>query len=280
MVYPLGNHQRGVKNEIFIVIWMNEHPDNNITKYLVEVYDSLIILWIHKGGTKQTRDACIQLNNGEIINFSIKNHKTGTFDWINTTDGVNSYLKEEIKKFKVRNMDTPIPKKGGIRSELENIFSFYLDNLSSENIRKLLGKCYNKLDIIITDHKTKKLILIPYSYLDKYFNPLYNDYEFVLRSTHDAKTSRQIYIRSPDGKEINTNLRIRLLLNNGITALLGKSKKNKTSVPCLKIQQDNVDEFIRDCDNKVSADIEMDAASPQWVREAFLRRQCRLNIKS
>ena len=30
-------------------------------------------------------------------------------------------------------------------------------------------------------------------------------------------------------------------MNNGVTALMGLSKANKTSHPCLKIQQDNVD---------------------------------------
>jgi hypothetical protein len=42
-----------------------------------------------------------------------------------------------------------------------------------------------------------------------------------------------------------------LHLNNGIAALLGKSEKNKSSVPCLKIQQDNVEEFIANCYDRV-----------------------------
>ena len=46
--------------------------------------------------------------------------------------------------------------------------------------------------------------------------------------------------REKDGIEVNTNLRIRLVLNNGVNALLGQSSSNKTSVPCLKIQQDRV----------------------------------------
>lgn len=81
--------------------------------------------------------------------------------------------------------------------------------------------------------------------LDKYCNPCH-DHNFILKCKN-AKTSRQIFIKDQNGYDVNTNLRIRLHLNNGITALLGKSTKNKTSVPCLKIQQDNVDEFISNC---------------------------------
>ena len=77
---------------------------------------------------------------------------------------------------------------------------------------------------------------------------------YILKSSSRAKTSRQIWIRSSDGcEEINTNLRIRLVLNNGITALLGKSKANKSSCASLKIQQDNVDTFISKCFGKVIA---------------------------
>jgi hypothetical protein len=52
-------------------------------------------------------------------------------------------------------------------------------------------------------------------------------------------------------EEFNTYLRIRLVLNNGVNALVGTSLKNKTSVPCIKIQQDNVDFFLKSIENKL-----------------------------
>jgi hypothetical protein len=73
----------------------------------------------------------------------------------------------------------------------------------------------------------------------------YNEWEYYLKSTGRAKTSRMVF-RRKDGVEVNTNLRIRLVLNNGVNALLGLSEKNKTSIPCLKIQQDRVDILLRD----------------------------------
>jgi hypothetical protein len=42
-----------------------------------------------------------------------------------------------------------------------------------------------------------------------------------------------------------------LVLNNGVNALVGTSLKNKTSVPCIKIQQDNVEDFLNTIENKI-----------------------------
>jgi len=71
----------------------------------------------------------------------------------------------------------------------------------------------------------------------------YPDWEYFLKSTPRAKTSRMIF-RRKDGVEVNTDLRLRMVLNNGVGALLGQSAKNKCSIPCLKIQQDRVDKLL------------------------------------
>jgi hypothetical protein len=46
--------------------------------------------------------------------------------------------------------------------------------------------------------------------------------------------------REKDGLGVNTHLRLRLVTNNGVTALLGLSEANKNSILTLKIQQDAV----------------------------------------
>ena len=71
-------------------------------------------------------------------------------------------------------------------------------------------------------------------------------------------TSAQIMYRQTDnvdlsvgpGSEYNTQLRVRLVLNNGVGAFLGLSTKNKYSVPCIKIQQDGVDALLDGITNK------------------------------
>jgi predicted XRE-type DNA-binding protein len=256
MTFPTQgqNHAGGIKNEKEIVRYMNGSPENIINRFLEKRYGSKIKNWTHQGGTQQKQDASVLFESTESTGISIKNHKSGTFDWLNTTKGVNDSLKGDISKFKDENLGAIIPKRGGVRSKLDNIFNSYLDSLSSKDISELLDKIYmneeNTRHIIINDRKKNRLIFFDESNLDCYCNTRWN-HNFFLKSTSRAKTSRQIWIRSPDGTEINTNLRIRAHLNNGITALLGTSESNKTSVPCLKIQQDKVNLFIKRCFGKI-----------------------------
>lgn len=248
------NHFDGVKNEKEIVEFLNKTPDNNFNKTIEKNHGYKVKCWKHEGGTKQKMDASVHLENGKIVGVSIKRHKSGTFDWENTTKGVPKELKEKIEEFKKTNMNKSIPAKGGIRDELADINSKYLENMTSKHIQETLSKIYDTEEntniIIINDMKHKRFIMFGKSNLDPYFNSKHK-HTYILKSSPRAKTSRQIWIRSTDGCEINTNLRIRLILNNGINALLGKSKKNKTSVSSLKIQQDRVDKFIEKCFGKV-----------------------------
>lgn len=257
MPFPTNgqNHHNGIQNEKDIVKFLSTNPECAINKRLEEDHRSKIKTWQHEGGTQQKMDASFHLENGKKEGVSIKNHNSGgTWDWVNTTKGVPSKLKELIEDFKKTHFKTSIPKKGGIRVDLDNIFSQFLDTLTSKDIAELLNRIRrtkeNTKTIIIHDRKSSRLIMIPETNMDTYCN-LDNCLEFILKSTPRAKTSRQIWLKQPDGNEINTHMRIRLLLNNGITALLGNSEKNKTSVPCLKIQQDNVNEFISKCFGKI-----------------------------
>ena len=136
------NHAVGIKNEKDIVDYLNNNPDNNITKFMCEYYSSDIISFKHEGGTKQKRDSSCILENETIRGQSIKRHSTGTFDWINTTKDIPTDLISDIKIFQQQNMETIIPKKGGIRDELANIFSTHLNKLASDNIHELLIKIY------------------------------------------------------------------------------------------------------------------------------------------
>lgn len=253
------NHINGIKNEKDIVNYMNENRENVINKHLEKENKSTIKQWEHAGGTKQKADALFKLENDESCGVSIKNHNSGTFDLENTTKNVPEDVKIKVLTFKNENKpkykdnDNEISKE--IREECENIFSSKLEELSSSDITNLLEQFYKKEEntkhIIVNDTKNKRLILLHKINLDKYCNSNHK-HNFILKSIRrDAKTSRQIWIKTPEGEEINTNLRIRLHLNNGISALLGRSKSNPSSSPCLKIQQDNVDKFLEECNDKV-----------------------------
>jgi hypothetical protein len=243
------NHANGIKNEKDIVEYQNSNPTNTINKYFQNKYPGQTIKWEHKGGTVQKKDAIVEYSSGKTIGISIKNHKSGgTFDWDNTTKGVPEALQKEINDFKSKSKDIDIPISDSIKDEIACIFSKHLEMLSSDQITNILDHFYQKEPdtnhILVNDRKKKKYILFEMSNFDPYFNPKHK-HTFILKSTK-AKTSRQIWVISKDGFEVNTNLRIRMHLNNGATSLFTKS-----STPCIKIQQDKVDEFISKCFGKV-----------------------------
>jgi hypothetical protein len=248
MVFPLGNHDGGVKNEKDIVEYQNINTTNEINQHFQNLHPDEEYEWKHKGGTKQKRDAVVEFASGKEYGISIKNHKKGTFDLVNTTQGISDDMKQSIKEFKINNTDKPIPKKGGIRLELESILSDHLNNIPSSTITDILNSFWKKAPetpyIMINDILKTRYILFPISNFDEYCNPDHN-HIFILKSIR-AKTSRQIWIKKSDGTEVNTNLRIRLNLNNGITDLFKGS-----SVPCIKIQLDKVDPFINNAHSKI-----------------------------
>lgn len=206
---------------------------------------------VHQGGTKTKADAYLISSEDEKIPISLKDHKSGTFDWLNSSRPFleDSEANEDLKtaltvakescEVKGADKDAMVPE---MRKTVEEILHTRLHLFSSDEIKSILGEIYEKYPIytMITNHATEEFLL--FSKLDN-FQELYayGDWEYFLKRTR-AKTSAQIWRRKSDGgKEVNTNLRLRVVLNNGVTALMGLSKANKSSHPCLKIQQDNVD---------------------------------------
>jgi len=246
------NHHSGIKNEKEVIKYQNQkqNEENEINKYLQDKHNGEKFQWIHKGGTKVKEDAIVKYKSDIFEKISIKNHQNGTFDWINTTALIKDELKIKIKDFKQENMKKSNKGKditSEMREECSNIFSNAFTSLTSDDIKDLLNNIYQSYptNILVNNKKEKKLILFDKLCLSEYFDKE-NKNKFILKSTDRAKTSRQIWIVKEDGTEINTNLRIRMTLNNGIGALF-----KKTSVPCIKIQQDCVEKFIESCSNKI-----------------------------
>jgi hypothetical protein len=268
-----SSHADGVANEHNIIDTMNENPTNLINFALAAHHQSPVQSWAHQGGTGSKADAIVTLENGEAKSVSIKNHGgSGTFDWLNTTllPEALAQIKSHIDTLKADFMNMKEELEDAIddpeddatdgmdefvtevaRTEMENLFNQYIERLTSVDIGKILSELYAKYPewILIHDKKNGKYILMHKSKTNmaKYFK---NDLTFKLKATDAAKTSRQIFIVGADGSEKNTHLRIRFVLNNGVTALLGFSSANKSSVPVLKIQQDNVTDFITSATDK------------------------------
>jgi hypothetical protein len=240
------NHHDGIKNEKNIVNYQNSNPKNEINEYFLRKHPEQKIEWEHKGGTKRSDDAVINYESGESDKVSIKNHKRGTFDWKNTTKLVPEDLKKDINEFKEKNKDIKITTT--MRTECSDIFSKSFDNLTSETIATILNNIYQNYpdNIIVNDIKNKRYLLFNKSNLSPYFDIKKNN-KFILKSSNRAKTSRQLWLKNNDGSETRTNLRIRMCLNNGISALFATNG----CVPSIKIQQDNVDQFIDKCNDKI-----------------------------
>ena len=248
-----STHHSGIKNEHNIVAFLNT-PESIIGQYLRPTTSHIIT---HKGGTQTKADAVVvNQDTQEEFTLSIKNHKTGTFDWLNSTKGfpedLQTLLKERTKEIKQsyqthQNIDTS-------RTEVDTMFSTALDSLKTNHcfLSDIIHTIFNKYtDAILVNHeKNSELIYFEKKELRELQG--FADYTYYLKHKEGTCSAQIMRIQNTDGEEeINTNLRLRLVLNNGVNALVGTSSKNKTSVPCLKIQQDSVDDFIHKIENKI-----------------------------
>jgi hypothetical protein len=252
-------HYGGVLNEKLIVALYNRKPSMKMNTTLQErVQCSADPVWRHLGGTTQKADCDVTIGI-ECFSISIKNHEnTGTFDWINTSKlaefnpELGASIKTSIDQFKTANRGKDVTPT--LRSEVANIFDAEFDKISSDQTKNLLWTLYTKYpEYVLVNHKKHKK-LITYPKEDNFPEFVaHRDWDYYLKKSR-AKTSRAIW-RRKDGIEVNTHLRIRLVLNNGVGALLGKSEKNKCSIPCLKIQQDNVDALLGSLVNSIVDDV-------------------------
>ena len=223
----------------------------------------------HVGGTSTKVDAAIYCTDTKqcLYSISVKNHqgKSGTFDWMNTSKGFpeleacmaslrqikDAFIKTEES---LRNVDQ-------VRVQIDGIFSDILDRIrdDSEFIRGILANIYehNPDGMVVFLVAKNQVVHFHKSELDvlrESANPT-NRRTYSLKHKPNT-TSAQIMYTEPNREqtgpteECNSYMRIRLVLNNGVTAFLGLSDKNKTSVPCIKIQQDSVDALMGRVVNK------------------------------
>ena len=228
MVYRTdgSSHHDGVANEHASVQFINE-KSKTLRQELLPA-DHLLR---QVGGTKTKIDAQVVGPDGsccESFSISIKNHKgaNGTFDWMNTTMHTDA-VKEALKEFKAAgNAD---------RRAFNAIFSTHLHGIGDEVIRSLLNKCAqeNPPWLLVNNVARREYVLARTPSLA----PL-DDWNYFLKFGRGT-TSAQVW-RRLGSIEVNTRLRLRLVSNNGLKALFGA----KGSVPCFKIQQEHVKDFL------------------------------------
>ena len=246
-----SSHRDGIRNEEFITTLLHSIPQNVFDQRIAKEQDKEDVEgWSVEGGTKQQADSRCHFTDGTSCTISIKNHKNegGTFDWANTTTCIPSELNEWIHYFKSKNKDRDITPE--IRNEFADFVDAFFEEFDEERIGQLINDLYHHTTdyIIINNVPDRELILTKKNPLD-ILSKLEDGCKLVFKKKN-AKNSRTIWIDCPDGMSINTNLRLRLTLNNGITALLGKSKANKNSKLCFKLQQENVGKLIETLEDR------------------------------
>ena len=297
-----SSHQTGIRNEDKFIKRINDGKGPIYKKALTlfcvaasalvgDADTSAAIVCNKLGGTRNHDDAEIKCGD-KRIGVSIKNHKTGTWDWAKTSLNEERYaaypfMMESLRETKERSLQhfenswdqfrelnaqqkNPILEDKfevmknklfeGLKTAIysgwvDDIFDAAFNNFTSDDIRaSLLLDVNNYSDYIVVNNvETNAWIWFEtrenlHVFRDK------DELEFELRSTERAKTSRQIWARrrGSDDEWVNTNLRLRVILNNGVTAMIRPLPgKNQSSTPCIQIQQDNVNSFMENLVNPV-----------------------------
>ena len=235
-------HHSGIKNEGKVVDFLKINPVFGIGEV------------IPRGGTKYKQD--LEVNHGDettLISVKKKNKLTyGSFDYVNTTK-IDDHLKKPFEEFfsNVKMIRNETEEK---RTQVKQLIKDRFDSISSETLDGLEGGVL--LDFIntnvidknidmkmwVVDSENKKHLLYDFT-----SSPLYtlleNGYVPFVQKVNKISTSRKILFKK-DNDVRDLGLRVRLVTNNGIGAMLGLSKANKNASLVLKIQQDRVHNLI------------------------------------
>ena len=237
-----STHYEGIANEHAVIELLNNR----------NYYDSPVT---HLGGTKNKADAMA----GDVP-ISIKRKKglaNGSFDWINTsnTDGIidRTVFTDYFKFIKYARENSVVPDIAEVRDWYSKCCQAALAKITPTQVTKFLQEqvCNKQegFELVVADTETDTLYIIDHAAtpLVKLLGYGYTGHVVMGK----GKSSAKIIFSAP-GKDINDigsvdiGLRIRCTSNNGIKAMLGLSKANKNSQTVVKIQQDRVQQFVKD----------------------------------
>ena len=258
-----SSHSLGVHNEKAICNFlMNKRDEDPLRlKEMFDIPEESVLSYKHIGGTGNVSDMDISCNDPskpedekKLSGTSIKNHKQGTYDYINTTK-LQDFLPAETvevlssikKQMKENYYKCDEDKMELCRKEINDKTDSLIDNISSDSIKNLIKEIHKRNPelIIVNNCSESRLLTYKANQLKELSEYPSEEYEYFMKKKRNAKTSRSIYRRGSNGEEIDTTLRIRIVLNNGVKALLGLSSSNLDSSFSIKVQQENVDNLLR-----------------------------------
>jgi hypothetical protein len=233
-------HQIGIANEKTLVEAFNEAPPALIRSD----FPTAALRFVHRGGTRGVSDVDVYDADRMIATISGKRHGgAGTFDHINTshtTDYIpeTAALQERLASLR-REFFRQEAQLEPVRKTVETETAALWDRMNSDGIKRLLRTAHGRgCSYVAVTTPSEVVVARGSDFVELAAHPYDPETTYELRSAR-AKTSRQVW-RTKGGVSTNTHLRLRLVTNNGVNALLGLSKANVNSVLTLKIQQDNV----------------------------------------
>lgn len=259
-------HHKGIKNEKDIVDKLNAINDEMLSNFLANI-SANAEKFITAGGTQTKDDAIIvDKDNNRLFGATIKNHKSGTVDYLNTTklsdflgikisEMINESLKDVISNYKPAYQQAMLAKntvlsdeiKTKARLEVKAISASAIKSINSDVIKAFFTRISSEEPelLIVNNELENKCYLLKKS--DRFdLNDIMTfsaEDKYTLETKNTAIESGSVY---KNGKD--TGIRLRVVLNNGIGALLGgdpnKKKGNKTSSMTLKAQNDNVGKWF------------------------------------
>ena len=239
-----STHHQGVSNEHATIDILNEFS----------VYDTNVT---HKGGTKHKADAVA----GEK-GISIKHKaglKNGSFDWVNTSqinDVIDRTCFENFFTFLKGAHMLPKEDRKALIDQARDLFNdccekalntidpyMMLDFMRTHVVEKQRG-----YGIVINDTKHEMLHIMEADRLTMTECIKADHIPQLVRGK--GKSSRRMLLNG-SFCSVDLGLRVRVTSNNGIKAFLGLSKANKSSQIVIKIQQDNVRQFVTTDPNRM-----------------------------
>ncbi len=259
------SHHEGIKNEKEVLEWLIKkyRDQENILNLPIQKSEFRRVSFSALGGTSNKADIIVKyfnpaINALESKSISVKK-KTydgekihGTFDLVNTSkidDYENYFNVESLKRF----LDDYISEyKSSENKELtfkkyEKLYPITANNgfaggKISHFIKKINEILCETDFFILTFTKNKKIERI---FVGESKNLLYDAHLFFDYRQLKVASSRRIYESRDKNVYSKTPFRIRLSLNNGINAVVGRGGegKNQTSVWTIKVQVDDVKYF-------------------------------------
>ena len=244
-----SSHTDGIKNEQNLIERLQSGKARDLYPNLSEDFKV-----IKRGGTKYKQD--MEVVDGDTTILISAKKKTeiaaGSFDWVNSSSATKTV--KALKQFaaEVKSIGQTHTIKGTAKLGVLNASHKALSQLTSDDLTTILR------DNVQEKNKGMKIIISETSTGNNW------EYDFEDSPLHDAIgthtpkiqlgngiDSAKIIFEDSEGNIIDYGLRIRVVTNNGIGALIGQSKTNSSSIGVVKIQQDDIPGLISGLGNKI-----------------------------